>query len=259
MPFPREQPIEQHDLIAAAEGELFQDFDAELDDAGYQETRTDFDFTEVPLPGASFKTLPLHGGQSHVVARPKPGVGLNVWVRDGRQSTWHESAQVDSRGDVVDQNGAKFSSSQVSPQVGACSGCGTSTLLPNGTTAVFCPSCGQRQPAFTVPVISPHALAGQLAAALGNQCMACGVQSSTLNQAGICPSCAVAVAAGTAAMPPLTPPNYNPNRMLGNQKPPPVIPEGLGKSDGKEDFFAFLDEAIEAGRDDAPTETPVKE
>lgn len=250
MPFQNERPISQHDLIEAAELSMFEEFDHELQDAGHSETRADFSYTEVPVSGGR-----------HLIARPNPGFAQKVWVHaDG--DSWYEDASVDASGRILDASGQPVGQVPAPGTAGTCVSCGASTALPNGTTAVYCPSCGDQQPSFSVPLISPHTLAGKLAAALGNQCMACGNQSSTLNQAGVCPSCAVAVAAGTAAMPPLAPPpppNYNPNRMLGNQKPQPVIPEGLGKSDGKEDFFAFLDEAIEAGKDNAPTETPVKE
>lgn len=218
--FPREQPIDQHDLIAAAESQLFEEFDGELDNAGHTETRRDFDFTEVPLPGA-----PLHGGQSHVVARPRPGVSQKVWVRDGRTQDWWEDAQVDSRGDVVDQQGRKVSQPQPAPQgsPGHCGACGCATMLPNGGTAAFCPSCGTPQmPAHQAQV---------------------GVQMGGGQQPAVVPM---------PPPPPAIPAPVNAGiRMVGNQKPPPVIPEGLGKTTGDDAFAAFLDAAVEAGKDKA--------
>ena len=223
MPFPREQPIDQHDLIAAAEGSLFSDFDDELSNAGYGETRRDFDFTEVPLPGQ-----PLHAGQSHVVATPRPGVQQTVWVWEAGGS-WHEDAQVDSLGKVCDQAGTPVGQA-AAPQhaPGTCASCGHSTALPAGGFASFCPACGTPQgavPTVTFP-LQPAPQAQPLAPG--------GAPSAGAPHAG-------------------PPAGYNGIRMTGTNKPPVEVPPGLGRVTGDDDFLAFLDKVV---AEDAPAPAP---
>lgn len=225
--FPREQAIDQHDLIAAAESNLFESFDDELSNAGYGETRRDFDFTEVPLPGQ-----PSRGGQSHVIARPKAGVQQKVWGYEPRQQNWFEDVTVDSRGDMLDAHGHKVG--QHAPQQGApghCLSCGCATLLPGGTTAAFCPSCGTPQQPMHQNQVGVQMGGGQAPQVVPVQVPPPPPQP------------------GVVAPPP---PGYSSMRMTGNGKPPPVVPEGLGKVDPKVEndaFAAFLDAAVEAGKE----------
>jgi hypothetical protein len=204
MPFPNEQPINQHSLIGHAELGIFEEFDGELGSAGHSETRDDFDFTEVKV-----------GISSHVVARPKPGVAQKVWVHEDGV-IWHEDASVSATGHVLDSSGQRVGQVPTPGTAGACTSCGASTLLPNGSTAVFCPSCGDQQPSFSAPLILPHGLIPQV--------------GPTIVSPGL---------------PPGSTPLVDPNRMTGSGKPPVVIPPGLGKTTGEKGFLDFLDEAIE--------------
>jgi hypothetical protein len=238
MPFPKEQPIDQHDLISAAENDLFNQFDEELGNSATVSpinqsslTRSDFDFTEVPLPGQ-----PARGGQSHVIARPKSGQGP-VWGFEPRQTNWYEDITVDSRGDMLDISGAKVGQAPGPTHVpGTCPSCGAATQLPGGSTAAFCPSCGTPQAAH-IQVIPAGAVPFP------------GVQ-----QPGMVPM------PPPPGVPNHPPPVNNGIRMVGNEKPPPVIPPGLGKSDDKGDFDAFLEAAIAAGQektDEGPSIDPI--
>jgi hypothetical protein len=201
MPFPREQQISQHDLIQATANGLFEEFDAALDDAGHSETFMDFDYTEVPLPGQ-----PLHGGQSHVVARPQPNVGQKDWVRDCGSGEWYEDAQVDTRGQVVDQAGKPCAQQPQQVTAGQCPNCGA------GSNGPFCSGCGSPM---------PQAVAAPL------------------------PGLVPPPIFGAPPVPPGPGPGYNANRMTGTNKPAIEQPPELGKDKG-EQFGNFLDKLFEA-------------
>jgi len=203
MTFPNEVQFDQANLIREAQSSVFEEFDTKLTEAGYPEQYYDFDFTVVHP-------------QDHVIARPKPGFNQKVWGYDQLVNEWFEDITVDAQGVMLDSSGQNVQGPAQTPATGTCPSCGAQTALPNGSTAVFCPSCGTRQAAFAVPLVNPHA---------------------------VVPAVPVPQAA----------PSY---RMTGGNKKPVIIPEGLGKTDGKGIFADFLDKAIESGKEDEVPDLP---
>ena len=215
MPFPREQPISQQDLIMAAHADVFGDFDIELSN-NTTYTHQDFDYTEVPVAGQ-----PSHQGAtfSFIVARQKGAA--SHWVFDPEQSEWHYLASIDHLGNLTDSSGALISGgapAQVSA-LSQCAKCGANN--PPGFK--FCNSCGTQPVApggMTIPVV-----AGPGGLTLGTPTVGTGPGVIGVGS-GLQPGCRMTE--------------------IPASKRPLVIPPGLGKSDEPDGFQKMLDQMIAA-------------
>ena len=224
MPFPAEQSIHQIDLISAAQGETFENFSQALDDAGHSETWEDYLYTECPLPGQ-----PTRGGHSFIIARPLQGAANQlVWGFDPASDEWYEDvvvngAQMLSRGQVITIQTPRLIQS-------ACPTCGAALAA----ATPFCPQCAAALPPGLAAL--PPGLAGAL--------------SGVGRVIGVPPGgTTITVGPGGGMSIGQPHPQQNNIRMTGNpgNKPPVVIPPGLGKTVGNDDFAAFLDDAIKEG------------